>query len=146
MLGLRQIRIILLWLLFLSTTACFGCLGITEIGSPQATQLTDNYYLVCSVSGCQIGNPYGNSSYTVYNTYKVIDVDWDSEFMVIKTRQAEPNETILSWYIINIGSGDLFGPFSYDEYLNERKSLFVSEEVNLLESGKGDFEIYGQRH
>jgi hypothetical protein len=122
---------------------CEGLMGLTELGSPHATKLISNYNLVCDVSFCQIGRPAGDSSYSVYNTYGVIDVDWDSEFMVIKTRQ--PDETTLNWYIISIASGKLLGPFPYDEYLHERQTLSVSEEIHLLEFGD-DFEIYRQKH
>lgn len=140
----RKAYLILICIIFIITTACIGCMGITEIGSPEATKLINDYHLVCQVSGCLIGSPSGFSSYSIYNTYEVIDVDWDSEFMVIKTRQ--PDEITLNWHIINIASEEILGPFSYEEYLLQRQNLSISEQINLLEPEKGDFEIYGQKH
>jgi hypothetical protein len=133
--------------IFLAGTAlcCPGLLmGLTELGSPQVTHLISNYNLVCQVSGCLIGHSCDNTSCAVYNTYKVIDVDWDRDFMIIKTQQ--PDDRTLNWYVINIADGKIFGPFSYEEYLDERQTLFVSEQIDLLDPGKMDFEIYGQKH
>ena len=98
-------------------------------------EIVDGY---CFFSGSSISltgiTRCDDDSYTHIISPQVIGTDWNDDFIVVK-RDADdltdsPDD--IEWYIIEVQNQIVYGPYKYDEYLQERKELSVPNELKLL--------------
>ena len=126
--------------IFLAIVACDGC---TEIGSGQTTHLVGEYYLESSVESMYLCK--GQSPGCGAIVGDVRDVDWNNEFIVTKDWQLlEAGKTETGkyvWHIVNVNTGQLCGPFSFDEYVLERSTLSVPDALALLRPQEEDYVV-----
>ncbi len=77
-------------------------------------------------------------------------MDWNDDFIVTKEwdlQEAGKGETgHYDWHIINIKTGQLYGPFSFDQYIQERKALSVSDDIALLKPEDEDFLVIRRKY
>jgi hypothetical protein len=72
--------------------------------------------------------------YTHVISPQVIGTDWNEDFIVVK-RDADdlidfPED--IEWYIIDVSTQIVHGPYQYDEYVQKRDELSVSSNLELL--------------
>jgi hypothetical protein len=117
--------------------ALLGCFGLTELGSPQENEITHGYYTVSSIDQTIV------SKQGKYLIYGVKDVDWNERYIVVKSLKypARSNTDVFTWYIIDILNNQLYGPFSYDEYIQKREKLSVPAEIELLKPESSAWEV-----
>ncbi len=143
MLKTKTMIAIICAIFLLVTLSCNGC---TEIGSPHLQKITDEYYFVSTISDVSImkcSREKLSTCETVID-FGVIDTDWSEKFIVAKKTVSElANET---WYIIDVANDKLHGPYSYDEYLQERETLAVPSDMELLVPGENEWEAYHRKH
>jgi len=129
-----------------------GCWGCTEIGTPHVEKIVHGYYTSSSIDHVAISKIDKRSpSPGRYLIYSVQDLDWDDKFIVVKSktyprRDSGDNTAIPTWYIVDAINDQVYGPFSYDEYIQKRQELSVPNTIEQLKPEETTFEAYHRKH
>jgi hypothetical protein len=86
-----------------------------------------------SISLTGITRCEGDTIYHVISP-QIIGSDWNDDFIVVK-RDADdltdrPED--IEWYIIDVKGQIVYGPYTFDEYVDKREELSVPNELELL--------------
>jgi hypothetical protein len=132
------------------TLSTLACIGVCDMFAPSPWEITHGYYLLNDEFGVSIHTRSGRSTYPYVVRSDVIDLDWNSEFIVVKQNPreelGEPDTGVANWYIIDVVNQVTFGPYTYAEYIRERARLSVSDSLELLEPGQELWEGYRRKH
>lgn len=123
------------------TFTTLACIGVCDMFAPSPWEIVNGYYLLDNEFGVSIHTRYGRSTYPYVVGSDEIDLDWNSEFIVVKQNlrdePGEPDTGDTNWYIIDVVNQVTSGPLTYAEYLLERTRLSVSDSLELLEPEQG---------
>ena len=126
---MRNLIFAILAILSLISIACFSLL---EMGD-SSRQIVGGY---CWEAGSSISlteiTECSSGSFVI--SPNVIGTDWNKDFIVAKRDIDDMSDspTDFRWYIINVSSHRLYGPYLYDEYLQKRQELSVPSTLKLL--------------
>lgn len=75
--------------------------------------------------------------YEVVVPNEVVEIGWNDEFVLAKQHPRdypEPADTaITNWYIIDVTTDKVYGPLSYEQFLEKKLELSVSSEIELMD-------------
>jgi hypothetical protein len=128
--------------------AIVACGSLTEIDSSPMKHISGEYYLSSTVDFMYVCKTQGPGCGAIL--YDVRDVDWNADFIVTKAwnlREAGKGETgRYVWHIIDVHTGQLYGPLSFDDYLQQRDQLSVSPDIASLTPEDADFVVIRRRY
>ena len=133
--------------LVLNTVAC---IGVCDMFAPRPWEFAPGYYLLNNEFGISIHTRSGRSTYPYVVESDVIDFDWNKEFIVVKQDPREDIDEsdtgVVQWYIVDAVSQRTYGPFTYEQYIEKRTELSVSNSLELLEPGEEPWEAFKRKH
>jgi hypothetical protein len=123
---------------------CFGCM---ELGTPHQEEIVHGYYTSSSINHVAVCKKEGLFS-CPYLIYSVQDIDYNEKFIVVKSIEYPRHSSteVFTWYIIDAINGQTYGPFSYNEYIQERLRLSVPDTIERLKPEQTEFEAYQRKH
>jgi hypothetical protein len=71
------------------TLSTLACIGVCDMFAPSPWEITHGYYLLNDEFGVSIHTRSGRSTYPYVVRSDVIDLDWNSEFIVVKQNPRE---------------------------------------------------------
>ncbi len=131
-----------------------GCMGLMDIGDTGVEPIIGRYYMVW-----HMGTVYAiaktdarNSSPTgQYIISGVRDLDWNDKYIVVKHLYYGPNingerPEEIHWYIIDAINEQMYGPYQYDQYQEERTKLDVPNKLEFLKPDEEQLGAYQRKH
>jgi hypothetical protein len=127
-----------------------ACIGVCDMFAPRPWEFAPGYYLLDNEFGISIHTRSGPSTYPYVIKSDVIDFDWDEQFIVVKQDPREhidePDTGVVWWYIVEIVGQRTHGPFTYEQYVEKRTELSVTDELELLEPEEEPWEAFERKH
>lgn len=75
-----------------------------------------------------------DDNYTHVISPQIIEIDWNEDFIVVK-RDADDMTDFqedIEWYIIDVSTQTVHGPYQYSRYVQKRDELLVPSELEFL--------------
>lgn len=78
----------------------------------------------------------GTSSATVIVESMVVAYGWDDDFIIAKQHPnldgfSEIDTSLTHWFIVQVATGDVYGPLTEEEYLQHRKEFGISDDLGF---------------
>ncbi len=118
-------------ILWLSSVACCS---ILEMGDSRR-EIVGGY---CFFSGSSISltgiTRCDDNNYTHIISPQIVASDWNNDFIVVKRDADDLTDSPedMEWYIIDVQKQMVYGPYSFDEYVQKRSELSVPNSLKLL--------------
>jgi hypothetical protein len=130
--GLNRFKYIVFLLLIFAGCGSFG----------QTDQIIGDYviYSQDSLSDSQIMRKNKNGTLTSVIEPYVFAIGWDNNYIIAKRNIRTLGQKKVEWYIINVSTDNLFGPFSEEVFKEKKRQLGIPDNLGF----RINTEFYGE--